>query len=154
MGVLIGFTIGLALRLVIWAARTTYRFVAKHPVAALLAWLAAASEGWITGRLMVYGLLGLTLWAVLSIVSARFPSRAAPRRPGARRAHTSTRVSYGGGPWQSVEHRDALDGLAPRDRRRFDRAVRRRERQLADAGVGPGPQARHVRRRRRRGVRP
>jgi hypothetical protein len=140
MGVLIGLTVGFTVRLLVWAVRTGYRLVAHHPVAAVLALLVARAEGWVGGQLFGWALLGLTLWAVLSILSARFPAH----RPAA--ATTVSRVSYGGGPWQQVEHRDVLDHVSPRERNRFEKARRRQERHLADAGVDT---ARRARRRRR-----
>ena len=69
MGVLIGLTIGFTLRLVIWVARSAWHLVAHHPIAALLALLVARAQGWIGGHLFAWALLGLTLWAVLSILS-------------------------------------------------------------------------------------
>jgi hypothetical protein len=143
MGVLIGLIIGLTVRLLVWAARAGYRLVAHHPVLAVLALLVAKAEGWVGGQLFGWALLGLTLWAVLSILSARFPAR----RPAA--TATLSRVSYAGGPWQRIEHRDVLDHVSVRDRNRFERARRRQDRQLADAGIGNGRRAR--RRRRGRG---
>jgi hypothetical protein len=145
MGVLLGFTIGLVLRLLIWAARMAFRLVADHPVTAIVLLLLAAAEGWIGEQLFMWALLGLTLWAVLSVLANRFPSSRRAAAPP-----SVTHVWYGDGPRQVVEHRDALDQVSARDRRRFERARRRHERQLADAGIGDNRRARRRRRERSR----
>jgi hypothetical protein len=147
MATLAALIIGLTLRLLIWAtitlARTAWRLVTQHPVFSVILWLTAGAQGWLGSRLFVIGLLGLTLWALLSVASARWPG--STRTTG---APTRSRVSYNGGPWHEVEHRDPLDhpGVPAHVRRRFHRARRNHERQLADAGVGRDRRARRVRR--------
>jgi hypothetical protein len=130
VAVLVGFLIGLILRFLVWSARTLYRLAANHPVAAVVLVLVAAAEDWIGETVALWALVGLTIWAVLSMASTRLPghSRGGPVR--------TARVSVGDGPWQTTEYRDPLDLLSARDRRRWDRAVRRHERQLTRTGAG------------------
>jgi hypothetical protein len=149
MATLVGLLIGLTLRLLIWAtvtvARGAWRLATQHPLFSIVLWLAARAQGWTSEWLFIWGLLGLTVWALLSVASDRWPDSTGPGRLGRRRS----RVSYDGGPWQTVERRDPLDHVPAHVRRRYDRARRRHERQLADAGVGGGHRARRARRQRR-----
>jgi hypothetical protein len=152
---LFGLAIGGLIRLLIWAtitiSRGAYRLVTRHPIFAVLLWLAVGAQGWTSERLFLAVLTALTLWAVVSFASDHWgaPKRRRVRRP----ARGTTQVSVGGGPWKTVPTLDPLDHLPRRERARWERARRRHEHQLASAGIGETYRARRSRRLRRRGVR-
>jgi hypothetical protein len=129
VAVIVGFTIGLTMRFLWWAGRSAVRAVIRHPFAALVLVLVAASQGVLPEELAMWLLLGLTLWGALSFASTRWPS---PRRATPARSL----VKVGNGPWQAAPPvRDPLDHVTAAERRRWERARRRHEKRRTKAGV-------------------
>jgi hypothetical protein len=133
MAPLIGFTIGLTLRFFVWAARVAGRTVRSHPFACLVAVLFAASQDWIGETVALWALIGLTVWALLSVASTRFPAS----QPQAGQRPSTARVAVGNGPWRTVELRDAEHYLTARERRRFEKARHRHDIELARKAMPP-----------------
>jgi hypothetical protein len=133
MAPLIGFTIGLSLRFLVWAGRAIGRTVRRHPLACLVGVLFAASQDWIGESIALWALIGLTLWVLLSVASTRFPSsqRQSGLRPG------MAKVAVGDGPWRTVELRDAEHYLTARERRRFEKARHRYDVEFARKATPP-----------------